>query len=575
MRTLDLRHFMRAVRANAPFVLLAAVVLGLVAGLYVSLREPIYRAHTRIRVEPIVDPVLNDLEGSQSTTVQPDMNTEVQIAQSRPIAIAVRETLLQANDEALVRELEQSSPQSLLQSLAVEAVRETTVLEMTYEDPNPLHAARIANEFATAYLAARKTQIENDVEAFLTPIDRQLETYSQDYAAKQEEIERANDPFNKGILQADAVQLSEQIRVLTAKKAQMELLRDTSSGGRVVATATVPEQPTGPNVTTAVILGLILGALIGAGVTILRQLVVDRVARQEEIEEHLGAPVIGVIPSVPGWTERLSVHLITREDPASHVSEAYRTLGTNVRFAASRQPLNILLVTSALPEEGKSATATNLAMVLAQSGLRTILVDADLRRPRAGKFLDVPPGPGFREALEGWRELVDVIQVSEVPGLAVLRSGDTPADPASLLSGSDVDRVFAELRKAAEFIVCDAPPVLPVADASILAAKADGVLFVHDPSISPKTALVEAVRQLRTAGGQIIGGVHNNVTKSQRTYLGYARYETYYGGARGGQRATDLAGSDGLGRRPVAFPPMPGDQRGRDLERTGRRERRS
>jgi receptor protein-tyrosine kinase len=212
-------------------------------------------------------------------------------------------------------------------------------------------------------------------------------------------------------------------------------------------------------------------------------------------------------------------------------------------------------------------------MVLAQSGLRTILVDADLRRPRAGKFLDVPPGPGFREALEGWRELVDVIQVSEVPGLAVLRSGDTPADPASLLSGTDVDRVFAELRKAADFIVCDAPPVLPVADASILAAKADGVLFVHDPSISPKTALAEAVRQLRTSGGVVIGGVHNNVTKAQRTYLGYARYETYYG-SRAERGVNDEPANDGQ-RRPVAFPPIPGDQHGRDLERSGRRERRS
>jgi capsular exopolysaccharide synthesis family protein len=574
MSTLDLRHFLRTVRANAQVVLIVAVVCGLVAGLFVSFREPVYRAHTRIRVEPIVDPVLNDLQGSTSITVQPDMNTEVQIAQSRPIATSVRETLLGTGDESLVNELEQMTPQALLQSLTVEAVRDTTVIEITYEDPNPLHASRIANEFAKAYLAARKKQIETDVQGFLTPIADELELLENDYATKLEAVAKATDPFTKGLLQADAIQLSESMRVLTAKETQMNLLKDTSAGGRVVATATVPEQPTGPSTPAAIALGLILGALLGSGVTIVRQLVVDRVARQEEIEEHLGAPVIGVIPAVPGWTERLAVHLITREDPASHVSEAYRTLGTNVRFAASRQPLNILLVTSALPEEGKSATATNLAMVLAQSGLRTILVDADLRRPRAGQFLDVPPGPGFREALEGWRELVDVIQVSEVPGLAVLRSGDTPPDPASLLSGPDVERVFAELRKAAEFIVCDAPPVLPVADASILAAKADGVLFVHDPSISPKTALVEAVRQLRTSGGQVIGGVHNNVTKSQRTYLGYARYETYYG-SRGGQRTTDLSDSDGLSRRPVSFPPMPGDQRGRDLERSGRRERRS
>lgn len=562
-RTLDLRHYLRAVRAHSRMVVAIAVILGLAAGLYVTLKEPLYSAHTRVRVEPIVDPVLADLQGQAGVTILPDMNTEIQLAQSRAIASDAR---VQADLPDDV------TPQTLLRSLTVDVVRDTTVLEFSFVSPNPLLASTVVNAFASEYLDSRREQIRVRVDNNLRTIEGRLVELRQQYADKQEEIELASDPSNKGLLQADAVNLSERIREFSAQQARMEILRDTSAGGTVVAPATEPERPTGPSVPVAVAFGLFLGTLIGAAVAIGRQLVLDRVAGQGEIEEHLGAPVIGIIPAVRGWNERGLARLLTREDPSSAVAEAYRTLGTNIRFAASQQPLQILMVTSSLPEEGKSATASNLALVLAQSGLRTILVDADLRRPRADKFLDVPPGPGLREALEGWRELVDVIQMSEVPGLAVLRSGETPQDPASLLSGPEVGRVFSELRKAADIIVCDAPPVLPVADASIIAARVDGVLFVHDPGISPKTALAEAVRQLRTAGGHVIGGVHNNVTKSQRTYLGYAQYETYYGVAnqRGRTEGPTLEG-DG---RTIAFPPRPASRRGTDLERA-RRERRS
>jgi succinoglycan biosynthesis transport protein ExoP len=564
-RTLDLRHYMRAVRAHARMVIAIAVILGLATGLYITLREPLYRAHTRVRVEPIVDPVLADFQGQAAVTIQPDMNTEIQLAQSRAIATQVQRG---------VPSVTEVTPQALLRSLTVDVVRDTTVLEFSFVSPEPLLASTVVNAFATAYLDSRRQQIAVRVEDNLDTINGRLEDLSRAYAEKQDEIALEDEPFTRGLLQSDAVNLSERIRELSAQQERMTILRDTSAGGTIVAPASVPERPTGPSVPVAAAMGVFLGALIGAAAAIGRQLVLDRVAGQGEIEEHLGAPVIGVIPAVRGWNERSRARLLTREDPASAVAEAYRTLGTNIRFAASQQPLEILMVTSSLPEEGKTATASNLALVLAQSGLRTILVDADLRRPRADKFLDVAPGPGLREALEGWRELVDVIQMSEVPGLAVLRSGETPQDPASLLSGPEVARVFSELRKAADIIVCDAPPVLPVADASIIAASVDGVLFVHDPGISPKTALAEAVRQLRTAGGHVIGGVHNNVTKSQRTYLGYAQYETYYGAANQRMRPAEGPTLERDGRT-IAFPPRPASRRGGDLERAGRRERRS
>ena len=118
---------------------------------------------------------------------------------------------------------------------------------------------------------------------------------------------------------------------------------------------------------------------------------------------------------------------------------------------------------------------------------------------------------------------------TDVPNLSIIRSGQIPHDPVALLAGVHADAVFHDMRRLGDIVVCDAPPTLPVADASILAEVADVVIFVHDPAISSRTALEDAVRQLRTAGGEIAGGVYNNITALQRTTLGYATYDQYYG----------------------------------------------
>jgi capsular exopolysaccharide synthesis family protein len=220
---------------------------------------------------------------------------------------------------------------------------------------------------------------------------------------------------------------------------------------------------------------------------------------------------------------------VTRDHPGGPAAEAYRTLATNIRFLRSQRAVGVVVVTSALPGEGKSATTANLAVVLAETGVRTLLIDTDLRRPRAERFLGVPNGAGLREALDGARTLDDVVLATEIPNLSIVRSGSIPDDPVSLLAGPHAESVFHDMRRLGDIVICDAPPTLPVADASILAEVADVVLFVHDPAISSRTALEDAVRQLRTAGAEIAGGVYNNITTLQRNSLGYASYDQYYG----------------------------------------------
>jgi capsular exopolysaccharide synthesis family protein len=278
----------------------------------------------------------------------------------------------------------------------------------------------------------------------------------------------------------------------------------------------------------------------------------DRIDDRRELSDQIDAPVLGVIPSVEGWNDRSWADLVMANEPGGAAAEAYRTLATNVRFLRSQQLLDVVVVTSALPGEGKSATAANLAWALAETGLRVVLVDADLRRPRASDFFGVPDGPGFRDALEG-TSVRELLIDTDVEGLSLLASGATPHDPVSLLAQAGT--AMAELRSIAEVIVADSPPVLPVADASILAELGDGVILVHDPSISSRTALEEAVAQLATAGGSIIGGAYNNITFAQRAGLGFSNYDTYYGrDERAASSKRRQPRDQGFERRPAPRP---------------------
>jgi capsular exopolysaccharide synthesis family protein len=338
-----------------------------------------------------------------------------------------------------------------------------------------------------------------------------VNSLSDTLISDEAQIQASTDPKERA-------NLATQIKAISSRIGSLEVIAASIEGGRVVQPASVPASPTGPGVVPISLIGLLLGLIVGAAVAVIRGLLSDQIRDQDELSAYLGAPVIGRIPAVPTWHSRGTEQLITAVAPWSPAAEAYRTLATNIRFRGAADRLHLLVVTSALMEEGKSATATNLAVVLAEIGIQTLLVDADLRRSRAGRFLGIESGPGLQEALEGWADVTDLIVSTSVPRLAFLRSGETPVDPVALLSAERADRVFERIASLADLVICDAPPVLPVADSSLLAKRADAVLFVNDPAISSRGALKDAVQQLRTVGTPILGGVYNNITPSRDRY---------------------------------------------------------
>lgn len=213
--------------------------------------------------------------------------------------------------------------------------------------------------------------------------------------------------------------------------------------------------------------------------------------------------------------------LVTVAQPRSPVSEAYRTLRTNIQFYSLDQPVQTLLITSASPEDGKSTTLANLAVTFAETGREVLAVDCDLRRPSLHRLFDLPNDTGLTALLREERTLDEVMLPTAVPHLRLLPSGPLPPNPSELLGSQRMERVIEALRGAAEVVLFDSPPTVSVTDAAILGAKMDGVLLVVSIGKTKRDHLVRAKQLLDRVKAKVLGVVLNNVKFDGSLYRYY------------------------------------------------------
>ncbi|MHC5269454.1 CpsD/CapB family tyrosine-protein kinase [Enterococcus sp. LJL98] len=212
-----------------------------------------------------------------------------------------------------------------------------------------------------------------------------------------------------------------------------------------------------------------------------------------------------------------AVGLITLTEPEAMISEQYRTLRTNLQFIKKEEaPLQTLVITSALPGEGKSTTAANLAVVLAQAGQKTLLVDADLRKPTFATIFGLPSMRGLSTSLAQGDAVLEACQTTEIPQLSVLTSGPKPPNPSELLDSKRMEAIIQELKQAFDVILFDVPPVMAVTDAQIMAAKADGTLLVIREKVANKEALKKTKSALALVDATILGAVYNGTTQTEK-----------------------------------------------------------
>jgi polysaccharide biosynthesis transport protein len=336
-----------------------------------------------------------------------------------------------------------------------------------------------------------------------------------------------------------------------------------SSNIRVVDPAMIPAYPSRPAKARNIALAFLVGLVGGIGLALMREYLDNTVKTPDDIETLARLPSLAVVPQFSGSNsngygsrKRLlqgistnghekRIELVAQHLPKSQMSEAFRALRTSLLLSQPGRPPQVILVTSALPREGKTTAAANLAVTLAQLGDSTVLVDADLRKPGVGRLLNLGTGKyaGFSSYLAGVSSLDQVIVPHpEIPNLAAIPTGPLPPNPADLLSSHKLAEAIAELRTKFKFVVIDSPPVMAATDAVILSVQTDGVLLVVRSGETPKEAFTRTRDLLVSVKCHILGVVLNAVDSSAPDYYYSYRYYPYsygYGPQEAGELPQD------------------------------------
>jgi tyrosine-protein kinase Etk/Wzc len=306
----------------------------------------------------------------------------------------------------------------------------------------------------------------------------------------------------------------------------------TLSNIRVIDMAVVPQGAISPNIRLNLMLGLIAGLLLAVGIAFFLEFIDDSLKTVEEVERHINRPLYGIIPRIPegGFgqddSRTESSGLITQASPKSPISEAFRSMRTNIHFADPDQELTTLLVTSAGPSEGKSTIVANLAVTIANSGKKTLLIDCDLRKPNIHNLFQMERGPGLTNTLTGEMDWTEVVKPSETENLSIITSGPIPPNPTEMIDSKAMRDQLEVFKKEFDMILFDSPPVVAVTDAAILSSYIEGVLLVVELGRSRASGVLRAIDLLDKVKANLLGLVTNNISASYRYDYGY--YYKYY-----------------------------------------------
>jgi len=468
----DIRQYLDVIRRRA-WVIVAAIVACALAAAAVSFSQPkLYESSARVLISAQQDISGTGNALSDPNQLQNQMQTQVQIAESPDVEAQANQALGSDVDE--------------LESIAASGVTNTRVMQITATSQSPQVAQKAANTYAEAYLkAGQQTAVDRIISIGQTVATKQQQLRDQMTAIDTKLIARPKpDP-------ATITSLNNQKAAFQTQLDSLQRQYDTAQAGALVkeAAATtlnaaeLPTAPASPNPKRNIALAIVLGALIGVGVALLWERLDDRVRSATQVA--LWFPKLsnlGTIPRVRDWKNRDEAKNTTMLDPRSQTAEAYRGLRTSIEFLALDRELKVIEVTSATAGEGKSTTVANLATALAWAGKKVVVVSADLRRPRVHDFFGMSNEVGLTTTLLNDKPLDEVLQRAVVDAgggsVDVLATGQLPPNPSEVLAHSAVGEIFAQLREQFDYVLIDAPPVLPVADSLVLSKYADGIIAV-------------------------------------------------------------------------------------------------
>jgi non-specific protein-tyrosine kinase len=517
---MDLRGYFSIVRKWLWLVLLCAALAGAAAYFYSRQQTPIYQSTATV--------FINQARSGTGNSDYTDIITSERIARTYAAMLQDWPTLDQAaialGYPGGIAELRRA----YALSVAVTPVRDTQLVRVSVESSHPEVAAGVANVLPEVFMRMNR---ERQQQRFAdTRRDLQTELASTEQGLEQNRlalIQLADTEENKNErdrLERVAARFQTTYNNLTNSLENLRLAEAQTTDNIVLTTPAQPaNSPVRPRVLYNALLALIIGALLGLGIAFLIEYLDDTIKTPDHVRDLTGLATLGTVVLLEGASP--DERMVALMAPKSPGAEAYRVLRTNLQFSALDKPLATLLCTSAEPGEGKSTTIANLAFAMAQADKRVILVDADLRRPSQHKILKLPNNVGLSTALlDRGRDPAVYLQDTDTPNLRVMTTGPIPPNPAEMLNSGRMQEMIELLKGEADVVLFDTPPVLAVADTSILASQVDGTLLVVWAGKTRGEMLAQATERLLSLGVTPLGVVLNKISQRKGSYY----YNTYY-----------------------------------------------
>jgi capsular exopolysaccharide synthesis family protein len=389
----------------------------------------------------------------------------------------------------------------------------------------PDHPAVRAAQQTSASLRARIGEVDRSMaEGHLMRLEQELTKATN----RERELQQAYDDQKKAAMdlshkmaQADALDSEVKRLAGSVDKADQQMIEATAAENvgvpniQVFDEPNLPSSPIKPVRNVLLFQGLILGLLLGCGAALVRDWTDQGLRSADDVIEAVNAPILGSVPHVSGPANPIATGRKVELEPASEVAETYRTIRTGVFFGTPERESRTILVTSPAQGEGKSTFASNLAIAMAQTGKRVILIDADFRNPVQHRVFECRPSLGLTSVLTGGEPVERAIQSTGIAGLDILAAGPVPSNPAEILNNQLFTEVLEELSVQYDHVVIDSPPVMMFADARILAAVCSVTILVLRATTSTRKGALQSKHALEAVGGHLLGVVVNDVPRSR------------------------------------------------------------
>jgi polysaccharide biosynthesis transport protein len=497
-------------------------------------QTPVYRATTTIIVG----------QGIQATEAnRQDLQTSELLAFTYA-NIARRQPVLQGTVDSLDLK---TTWQALKKRVRAEPVAGTQLLEIAVEAKSPEEARMIADEIAQHLILLSPTGQQNEtrnenqryIRERLEDLRAKIEVGKERVKALEDRMVGPLSAQQLGEIQAEIDTLERLIASWEDSYTQLLITTESDKSPNylaIIEPAQASSSPVRPKVRLNTLLASVLGLVQALGLVFLLEYLDDTLKSADDLSQSLGITALGAVSRMKG--RHYQEQLISAVDPFSSASEAYRMVRSNIQFKSVSEPIKSVVVTSSNPGEGKSVTAANLGMIMAQAGLKTIIVDADLRRPTQHEIFQMPHQKVGLTGLLRWPELEIkgylnntrvYLKNTQVENLQLLDSGIIPPNPAELLGSPRMGQLMASLSEEADVIIYDSPPVLAVTDAVILSNRVDGVVLVIEAGKTRQDAAKQAIGSLQAAGANVLGAVLNQVSSRNGGYQTGGYYYTRRG----------------------------------------------